>query len=135
MSKTLQVVEPFCFLSVGDNLQLNENGTQYSISYDEHYGKIDATGGDFNTSFTGKFTISAGYAKELIEEGYLAEVTEKQNFVNIFTEIDNLLCRYTSELSTIDADMKNEPICVRVEKETVLQNMIKLLTHLKSLKK
>lgn len=135
MSKILQVIEPFCFLSIGDNLHLNENGTEYSITYDEHYGRVDATGEDFNTSFVGKFSISTEYAKELINEGYLSEVLEKQNFVNIFTEIDSLLQRYTAELNSINEDMKTEPVCVRVEKETVLSNMIKLLTHLKSLKK
>ena len=60
---------------------------------------------------------------------------EKGNFVNIFDQIDALIDSYTYELNTIDESMKDSPACMKVEKETVLRNMIKLLDHLKSLKK
>jgi hypothetical protein len=63
------------------------------------------------------------------------EVSDKTPFVNIFDEIDTLLNQYSSQLSTIEKDMKDLPACFRVERETVLQNMITLLKHLKSLKK
>ena len=39
------------------------------------------------------------------------------------------------EQKSIDKDLKDIPACVKVERQTVLQNMITLLKHLKSLKK
>ena len=39
------------------------------------------------------------------------------------------------ELKNIDKDMKDQPTCLKVEKTTVLNNMIKLLNHLKGLKR
>jgi hypothetical protein len=46
-----------------------------------------------------------------------------------------MLEEYNEELGNIDDDMADEPACLKVEKETVLRNMIKVLEHLNSLKK
>uniref|UniRef100_A0AAU8BBN3 Uncharacterized protein n=1 Tax=Dulem virus 42 TaxID=3145760 RepID=A0AAU8BBN3_9CAUD len=83
------------------------------------------------------FTLSSDYAEYLKNSGILEEVEEKtdKKFVNIFDEVSKLLSVYEKELSDIDLDMKDQPACLRVEKETVLLNMIKLLKHLNSLKK
>lgn len=135
MSKTLKVIEPFFSLEVGDILELSEDGKDYVIEQNESFGSNNAEGADVRSSFTSKFTISVDYAKALVKEGMLAEETTKSNFVNIFEEIDKLLVKYTSELSTIDADFKDKPACLKIEKNTVLTNLITLLNHLKGLKK
>ena len=74
-------------------------------------------------------------------EGYLAEVKktepilEKKDFVNVFEEIDSLLEDYTIDLGNLDEEMADMPACLKVERKTVLDNLVTLLTHLKSLKK
>ena len=89
-----------------------------------------------NASFLAKFTISVDYAKQLVKDGYLEEETEREpDFKNIFTEIDNLISTYGAELKNIDNEFANQPACLKVEKQTVLNNMIKVLSHLRGLKK
>lgn len=136
MSKTLQVIEPFFVLEVGDHLELSKDGKYYTSEYNEEFGKIDCNDNDIKSTYTSKFTISAEYAKELIEQGYLAPETEETTkFVNIFEEIDRMLAGYKAEMENLDKEFEGKPACLKVEKTTVLSNMIKLLTHLKSLKK
>lgn len=136
MSKTLQVIDPFFNLEIGNILELSEDGKHYVIECNEEFGQNNADGADISSSFSSKFTISTDYAKQLIKEGFLQEVVDdKQGFVNVFTEIDNLLYKYTTELSNIDKDMANMPMCVKIEKTTVLENLCKVLSHLKALKK
>ena len=57
------------------------------------------------------------------------------SFVNVFDEIDDMLIKYNADLHNIDKDMKGQPECLKVEKPTVLSNLIKVLTHLKGLRK
>lgn len=140
MSKILRVIDPFFTVEVGDTFVLSEDGKSYVAERNEefHTSKDDAS--DLVSSFTSSFTISTKWAKQLIEDGYLEEATELDNktnkdFVNVFDEIDTLLNKYTSELEKLPKTMANEPECLRVEKTTVLSNMIKVLTHLKSLRK
>lgn len=136
MSKTLQVIEPFFDLEIGDILELSENGKDYIIERNAEHNEITAAGSDFRTAYSAKFSISADYAKHLIEEGMLEEVKPQDTtFVNVFSEIDNLLNKYTLELSTLEKDMADAPQCLKVEKSTVLQNLCKVLNYLKSLKK
>lgn len=136
MSKTLQVIDPFFNLEVGNILELSEDGKNYVIECNEEFDQSSETGADIRSSFSSKFTISTDYAERLIKDGFLEPVCEtKQNFKNVFTEIDNLLYKYTSELSSIDKDMANMPMCVRIEKTTVLENLVKVLSYLKALKK
>ena len=136
MSKILQVIEPFFILEIGDNLNLSKDGKSYVYERNEEFRKATASNGDVSSHFSSTFSISVDHAKELINEGYLAEVTaDKSQFVNIFNEIDTLLAKYTIELENIDKAMADQPMCVKIEKTTVLQNMIKLLNYLKSLKK
>lgn len=67
----------------------------------------------------------------------MKEIEEKQNapFVNVFDEINTLMDTYQDELNKLDADMANMPACLKVEKETVLNNLITVLEHLNSLRK
>lgn len=139
MAKTLRVIEPFLIMEIGDTFEYDSDDKMYVSQHkEEYYQNDDSTIGEIKSIYNSDFRISVEYANELVKEGYLEEATEKttaNSFVNIFDEIDALLTKYTSQLNTIENDMKDLPACVRVERETVLQNMITLLKHLKSLKK
>ena len=139
MAKTLRVIEPFLIVDVGDTFEYDKESNMYISQRREEYYKNDASSlKDIKSIFSSDFQISVEYAKELIEDGVLEEATEleqNQPFVNIFDEIDSLLKEYTNNLNTLDNDFKDLPACVKVERQTVLQNMITLLKHLKSLKK
>ena len=137
MSKTLKVITPFFTLGVGDILELSEDGKFYEFSQEEKFGQNSADGkSDYSSLFSTSLSISADHAKELISEGYLSEETVMQDkFVNVFDEIDNLLNEYKKDLDEVNQDKADVPACLKVEKTTVLSNLIKVLTHLKNLKK
>lgn len=141
MAKVLQVIDSFFIAEMGDKFELNEKTGMYTLIKNEEFYKIagDASS-DIKSSFFSSFTISKEYAKELIEEGILEEYVETtgksaSTFKNVFDEIDSLLAKYDGELANIDKDMKDDPQVVRLEKTTVLTNLIKVLKHLKDLKK
>jgi hypothetical protein len=137
MSKILQVIDPFFVLEVGDTLTLSEDGKNYVFERNEEFHKAGDSN-ELNSTYSSNFTISVDYAKELIKEGYLEEVDAKQkasSFVNVFDEIDNLINKYQGELSKVDVDMANQPQCLKVEKTTVLTNILSVLNHLKTLRK
>lgn len=135
MSKTLKVIDPFLRLDYGDTFELTADGQHYESSVEENFSDVRDDGSQYTTKYNGKFTISKEYAENMVKEGYLEEVKDKKDFVNIFDEIDNLLNKYTDELKNIDEDWPNIPPCLKVEKTTVLDNLITVLSHLKSLKK
>lgn len=138
MSKILKVIKKFYLLEIGDTLELSENGLEYTNVHNEELSESDETGSDISARFTSTYSISTDYAKLLIEEGYLApydEPEQTKSFVNVFDEIDTMLDTYNEELDNLDEDFADEPACLKVEKETVLRNMIKVLNHLNSLKK
>lgn len=133
MKKTLNVIKPYMHLVPGDTFELNDDGTYTAESHNE-YNTSNADD-DFYSAFDSAFTVSEGYAKKMIEAGILKEDKSNKDFVNVFDEIDNLIQTYTNELKNLDADMANSPECLKVEKTTVLQNLIKTLDHLKNLRK
>lgn len=133
-NKTLTVVEPFFSLVPGDTLQLSEDGKTYVAEYTEQFDKDGSDSSNIKSSYSAKLMISTEYADELVKAGYLENpFGDDKPFVNVFNEIDNLLDTYKSELH--DMDSVQLPECMRVEKITVLKNMIKVLEHLKSTKK
>lgn len=136
MNNILKVIKPFYMLKAGDTLELNEDGF-FVNTRNEELNESNENNEDIQARYTQTYSISKDYAKLLIEEGYLAPVEEKKEktFVNVFDEISNMLEEYNEELGNIDDDMADEPACLKVEKETVLRNMIKILEHLNSLKK
>ena len=137
MSKTLRVIDPFFDMEIGDTFTLTEDGKLYSSEHNEEFRKA-GDNDEVNAIYNSVFNISVEYAKELIKEGYLEEVVEnkKQNtFVNVFDEIDNLIKKYQLELNDIDTTMKDAPQCMKVEKTTVLTNILSVLNHLKTLRK
>lgn len=133
MTKTLNVIKPFMHLVPGDTFELNEDGSYTAKQHDEFTRTDDS--GDFKSSLTSEFTVSADYMKEMAEEGIVDMDEPKKPFVNVFDEIDKMLNTYTRDLKNIDSDMDNAPECLKVEKTTVLKNLIKTLNHLKDLRK
>jgi len=133
MTKTLNVIKPFMHLVPGDTFELNEDGSYTAKQHDEFTRTDDS--GDFKSSLTSEFTVSADYMKEMAEEGIVDMDEPKKPFVNVFDEIDKMLNTYTKDLKNINSDMDNAPECLKVEKTTVLKNLIKTLNHLKNLRK
>ena len=138
MTKTLRVINPFFVMDTNDTFEFNEETKMYVSKHKEDFYKVDdGSINEIKSSYNSEFQISEEYAKSLIEEGYLEEVTEdnKTTFVNVFDEINNLLEKYKKGLETIEEDTVGLPACVKVERESVLTNLVTLLEHLKSLKK
>lgn len=138
MAKILRVIEPFFMMDFGDTFEYDENSKMYvSKRKEEFYKTDDDSINEVKSTYNAEFTISVDYAKSLIEDGFLEEATElkKPDFVNIFDEIDTLLSKYKKGLETLNEDCAELPACVKVERETVLNNLVTLLEHLKSLKK
>ena len=137
MAKTLRVIEPFFIMDLGDTFEYDNDSKMYISKHKEEFYKMDEGSIDeVKSSYNAEFRISEEYAASLIEDGYVEEVDEKKTtFVNIFDEIDNLLEKYKKGLETLDEDAAGLPACVKVEKQSVLTNLVTLLEHLKSLKK
>ena len=135
MSKTLRVIEPFFAVEVGDTFEWNDSDQMYVSQHVEEFHKTDDSDSELRSMFNSNFAISADYAKELIADGYLEEVTEKKTFTNVFDEIQRLYKKYKDELKNVDEDMAHLPQCVKVERITVLNNLLSVLGHLNDLKK
>ena len=139
MAKILRVINPFFVMELGDTFEYSDETKMYVSKHQEEFYKTDdRSANEVKSAYNSEFRISAEYAQEMIKEGYLEEVVEndtKTPFVNIFDEINTLLAKYKDDLMNIDEDMANLPACVRIERQTVLTNMITLLEHLKGLKK
>lgn len=131
--KKYKVINSYFSLAEGDILEPSEDGKFYTAEHAEQFDKTGVNGETFSSSITNTVTFSADYVQVLLENGYLAEVSE--DFVNVFDEIDNLLKGYEADLKEVEADKDAVPACLKVEKTTVLSNLIKVLTHLRNLKK
>ena len=137
MAKTLRVIDPFFVMDLGDLFEYDEKSGMYVANHNEEFYKMgDNDIDEGNSSYKSEFRISVDYAKTLIKDGYLEVATqEEKEFVNVFDEINNLLDKYKKGLETLNEDTAELPACVKVERESVLTNLITLLEHLKSLKK
>lgn len=131
--KKFKVLVPYSSLCEGDILEPNEDGSYYTAEHSEEFNKTGVNGETFASSVSYTVTFSADYVNNLVENGYLEEIDD--TFVNVFDEIDKLLNMYENELKEVEADKDPVPACLKVEKTTVLTNLIKVLNHLKSLKK
>lgn len=139
MTNTLRVIDSFFIADEGDMFQLDKETGNYSLEKSENFYKVaDDAGSDIRSSYSTKFEISPEYAEELIKDGYLENEKENKTsnkpFVNVFDEIDGLIDKYSADLNEAQND-ENLPLCLRVEKETVYNNLIKVLNYLKDLKK
>lgn len=136
MTKILKVIKPFFVMENGDTFEYNADTDQYESVYNEEHNSSNEDNSTVVSSYNSVYRISKEYAKMLLDNGYVEEVSESKKFVNIFDEIDNKLNEYNNELYTLKTKAdENTPQCLLVEKETVLRNMIKLLEYLKGLKK
>lgn len=143
MTDILKVIKPFFVMEAGDTFELSEDGENYVSRYNvEHSGNSDEN--DILISkYESEYTISKSYAADLIKEGYLEEVApvrsnnyaKRDDFINVFDEINDLMTEYQKELDNIDGDMSDAPACMKIERQTVLSNLITVLEHLSSLKK
>ena len=141
MTKTLKVIDPFLRLDVGDMFERTESGDYMSTVHENFTNNTD-DGKEFTTRYSANFVISEDYAEQMVKDGYLEEVSEakseenkeKQGFVNVFDEINNLLYKFNNELNEIKKSEGVHPAIVR-EGEVVYTNLITVLEHLKSLKK
>jgi hypothetical protein len=137
MAKVLRVIEPFFDMDVDDTFVLTDDGKSYVFEKNEEFHTNSPEIDDMTSTFKSTFKISTKWAKQLVEDGYLEEVNEKNNskFVNVFDEIEKLLNAYQTELKELPTTMKESPECLKVERTTVLSNMIKVLSYLKTLRK
>ena len=141
MAKILKVTKPFFVMEIGDTFEYDANTKQYKSVYNIEHNGSDEKNTTVVSTYNSVYTISEEYAKMLIDNGYLEESyinTESEKptqFVNIFNEIDKLISEYSKDLDGIDNEYKDMPECLKVEKITVIKNLLKLLTYLKSLKK
>ena len=127
-------------MDVDDTFQFSESDGVYVSSYSVVHNEDSDSANEIKSSYSSEYRISPEYAESLIEEGYLEPVMENKEkdsaaFINVFDEIEDLVGTYQSELSTIDNDFKDSPACLKLEKQTVLTNLITVLKHLYSLKK
>lgn len=139
MGKTLNVIEEFAYLTPGDKFVLSDDGTEYVAEQNEIFNRSDDKSGAFKSSFSYKLALSPAYARELIKKGILEDPfdvkTNDSDFVNVFDEIDDMIYEYENDLNNIPKTMEDQPECLKVERTTVLKNIVKVLYHLKSLKK
>lgn len=137
MTKILKVIKPFYVMEIGDTFELSQDGSIYSSVFSEVFDNQTDNGVTTKATYTSDYTISKEYAKQLIEQGYLAEVAPKEEkpFVNVFDEIDALIAKYTEDLNNLSNTKGEIPDVIKLENTTVLLNLIKVLNHLASLKK
>jgi hypothetical protein len=138
MIKTLKVVEPVFNLSTGDVLELSEDGSKYVYEVNENSSNSFDDGSTHDVSFSSTVSISPEYAMELINDGILENGLQQktnEDFKNVFSEIDAMIEGYNDQLDRLDDDFKDKPACMKVEKQTVLSNLVKVLIHLRNLKK
>ena len=139
MTKILKVVKPFFVMEIGDTFEYDNDTNQYKSVYNVENNSSNDNNSTVMSSYSSVYTISTEYAKVLIGQGYLEQVdensAESKKFVNVFDEISNLISVYNKDLADVLRSDDNIPQCLKIERETVLRNMIKLLEHLNSLKK
>ena len=137
MAKTLNVIQPFLMMEIGDTFEWDDNTKMYTANRTEEFHKSDDSDSELRSVFSSNFAISADYAKDLILDGYLEDVNSdnKKTFTNVFDEIDRLNAKYKDELANINKTMADMPECLKLERTTVLNNIISVLDHLKNLKK
>lgn len=137
MNKILKVIKPFSVMEVGDTLEYSESTKMYTSQIEVNNSEADDKNNSYTSKYTSTYSISKEYAEYLIKEGYLSDVDENvgSNFVNVFDEIERLGEMYQNQLETLDDDMAAQPECLKVEKTTVLNNLLEVLSYLRSLKR
>lgn len=135
MDKVLKVIKPFAQMQVGEVLEYDSEKNEYTNTQSQSYSKLDEDD-TYTVKCTSLLTLNTDYINKLIESGYLEPVKEDKGneHVNIFDKIDEYLKIYVNEIKNLKEDMKEAPACLTLEKQTVLENLIRLLDDLKSYK-
>lgn len=140
MENDLKVIQPFYPMDLNDVFKYDEKSNTYVSNYGES---------DDKSSYTMKCTLSLGYAKKLVKDGFLKELKNinklelckdcsdnsearaqyyQKKYVDLRQEIDTLHTKYVKAIANPNND--NEPKCLQVEQETVLKNLEKVTRHL-----
>lgn len=130
----LKLVKPLYYMEAGSIFEFKDG--EYVCEIKNNVNDVITNDGKNTVEFSQRMSISEESAKNLIEKGFLKEVVseDNSNFINVFDQIDKMLTMYKTELNNLDNDYEGSPACMKVEKETVLKNLIKALTYLKNLK-
>ena len=131
----LKLVKPLYYMEAGSIFEFKDG--EYVCEIKNNVNDVITNDGKNTVEFSQRMSISEESAKNLIEKGFLKEVVSEDdsNFINVFDQIDKMLTMYKTELNNLDNDYEDSPACMKVEKETVLKNLIKALTYLKNLKR
>ena len=131
----LKLVKPLYYMEPGSVFKFKDG--EYVCEIKNNVNDVITNDGKNTVEFSQRMSISEESAKNLIEKGFLKEVVSEDdsNFINVFDQIDKMLTMYKTELNNLDNDYEGSPACMKVEKETVLKNLIKALTYLKNLKR
>lgn len=133
MTNKLIVTKPFAHLEKGDTLTYDEKLNSYVNKYTDENESCSDNGVSISSKISASIVIDEKSAEDLVNDGYLSEVNEQKPFVNVFDEIDTLLARYKNELLDETSELRFHP-AVALERKTVLNNLVTVLEHLKSLK-
>ena len=131
----LKLVKPLYYMEPGSVFEFKDG--EYVCEIKNNVNDVITNDGKNTVEFSQRMSISEESAKNLIEKGFLKEVVSEDdsNFINVFDQIDKMIAMYKTELNNLDNDYEGSPACMKVEKETVLKNLIKALTYLKNLKR
>ena len=135
MDKVLKVKKSFLGTDVNDIFEYDKENNTYELNKNHTYSQVE-DGNPYTVKSSYEVSLSADNINDLINKGYLVPVKDdnKKVYVNIFDKIDELINLYISDLKNIDEDMKNAPACLKIEKQTVLENLVQTLESLKQYK-
>ena len=135
MDKVLKVKKSFLGTDVNDIFEYDKENNTYELNKNHTYSQVE-DGNPYTVKSSYEVSLSADNINDLINKGYLVPVKDdnKKAYVNIFDKIDELINLYISDLKNIDEDMKNAPACLKIEKQTVLENLVQTLESLKQYK-
>lgn len=134
MEKLLKVNKPIYSMEEGEMLNLSEDGKSYVGGYSNETSLANENS-DYTVKMSGEVVLSAEYASDLVKAGILEEVKTDEKKENVFDKIDEMIGVFNRDLENLDEDMKNEPEVLKIEKETVLENLLQVLNYLKTLKR
>lgn len=141
MGKILKVSKNGLLKSLSPDMEfvLSKDGKTYDYQKEVKNTADCPDGMEAWEVYSNKISLSKEFCEKLVKEGSLIEVKEENKSqeccsCKIYQEIDKLLKEYNKELKNVLDNKDEVPECLRVEKMTVLKNLIKVLNYLKDLK-
>ena len=134
MDKVLKVKKSFLGVEVDDTFEYNKDENTYNCDKSNVYSYCGNNDCTIKSNYL--VSISTNEANSFVEKGYLEPIKNDKNteHVNVFDKIGTMIDAYVADLNNIDEDMKDSPECMKVEKRTVLENLVKTLWSLKQYK-